>query len=116
MAGQKYDKNACIALLRDKQQSLSVQGLERFPQRGDFDVEQVVAIKAAFGPWPRALEAAGIKPPRPGDPKKCTREKHIRSKRGRTGVLKAQKPQNKSSPDGFVINDSHNSIHKNNIK
>lgn len=84
MTGQKYDKNACIALLRDKQQSLLVQGLDRFPQRGDFDMEQVVAIKASFGPWPRALEAAGLKPPRSDDPKQCAREKHIRSKKSRT--------------------------------
>lgn len=59
-----YDKNACIALLREKQQSLAAQGLGRYARRGDFTEEEVVAIKAYLGPWPRALEAVGIKPPR----------------------------------------------------
>ncbi|HNX13354.1 MAG TPA: hypothetical protein PK854_00930 [Oscillospiraceae bacterium] len=73
MTGQKFDKDACIALLREKQQSLSEKRLKRYPQRGDFSVEEIVAIKAYFGPWPRALEAAGLKPPRPIDPKRKAR-------------------------------------------
>ncbi len=52
----------CIALLQAKAASLRAQGCERYPQRSDFTREEVVAVKARLGPWPRALEAAGIKP------------------------------------------------------
>ncbi|HOP12114.1 MAG TPA: hypothetical protein PK629_11570 [Oscillospiraceae bacterium] len=86
MADQKYTRDICIALLREKQQSLTAQGTERYPQRSDFDIEAVVAIKAFLGPWPRALEAAGLKPVRPEDHKQRTREKHIRAKRDRNKV------------------------------
>lgn len=54
----------CIALLQEKYALLCAQGCERYPQRSDFTNEEVVAVKAHLGPWPRALEAAGIKPPR----------------------------------------------------
>ena len=42
-----------------------------------------MAIKAFLGPWPRALEAAGIKPPRDDDRIEKNREKRIRAKRHR---------------------------------
>lgn len=35
--------------------------LGRLPQKADFSVEDLVFIKAHLGPWPRALEAAGLK-------------------------------------------------------
>lgn len=57
-------KEDCIALLQSKRASLLSQGVERYPQRSDFTNEEVVAVKAHLGPWPRALEAAGIKPPK----------------------------------------------------
>jgi len=49
--------------------------LGRLPNKSDFSGEEVSAIKRVLGPWPRALEAAGLKPPRPprqrrGDPRK----------------------------------------------
>ena len=52
----------CIALLQAKYALLRAQGCERYPQRSDFTNEEVVAVKAHLGPWPRALEAASIKP------------------------------------------------------
>jgi len=48
--------------LKEKYQQLQEKGEERYPCRGDFSREQVIAIKAYLGPWPRALEMAGIKP------------------------------------------------------
>jgi len=39
--------------------------LGRPPNKSDFSGEEVSAIKQVLGPWPRALEAAGLKPPRP---------------------------------------------------
>ena len=47
--------------------------LERLPKKDDFDEATRARIKAFLGPWPRALEAAGLKEPRP-DPKKKRRK------------------------------------------
>ena len=35
--------------------------LGRLPQKSDFDPVTLSRIKAFLGPWPRALEAAGLK-------------------------------------------------------
>ena len=37
--------------------------LKRLPKKDDFDVATLSRIKAFLGPWPRALEAAGLKEP-----------------------------------------------------
>lgn len=37
--------------------------LGRLPKKDDFDEKTRARIKAQLGPWPRALEAAGLKPP-----------------------------------------------------
>ena len=60
----KPDAEACIALLRRRYDELRAQNTDSYPKRSDFTEQEVVAIKAYLGPWPRALEAAGIKPPR----------------------------------------------------
>lgn len=44
--------------------------LQRLPKKDDFDEVTRARIKAFLGPWPRALEAAGLKPPRPARSKK----------------------------------------------
>lgn len=36
--------------------------LSRLPKKEDFDEKTRSRIKAYLGPWPRALEAAGLKP------------------------------------------------------
>ena len=64
MSDKKYKKEDCILLLKNKYDQLTAEGLPRYPQRSDFSEDEVVAIKAYLGPWPRALETAGIKPPR----------------------------------------------------
>ena len=51
------DKGECIALLVEKAQSLG-----RLPMRSDFDPLIKGEIKNVLGPWPRALEKAGLKP------------------------------------------------------
>ena len=38
--------------------------LGRLPTKKDFDNAACAQIKAYLGPWTRALEAAGLKPPR----------------------------------------------------
>ena len=45
--------------------------LGRLPKKEDFDVVTLSRIKAFLGPWPRALEAAGLKEPKaPSDEKR----------------------------------------------
>jgi len=90
MAEQKITRSRALELLKEKQEELNRLGEDRYPKRSDFSDAQVVAIKAFFGPWPRALEAAGIKPPRGDDRLERNREKRIRAKRARTEAKKAQ--------------------------
>ncbi len=82
---QAYDAALCVALLQQKQAALRIAGEQRYPRRTDFTEEEVVAIKAHLGPWPRALEAAGIKAPRDADGEHAEkiRQKRIRQKRAR---------------------------------
>ncbi len=88
MTDKKYEKEDCILLLNDKYKELQSQGLSRYPQRSDFSEREVVAIKAFFGPWPRALEKAGVKPPRDDNRVQRNKEKRIRAKRTRIAELK----------------------------
>ena len=61
----RYTKEICLRLLREKGEALRSQG--RYPKRSDFTEEEVAYIKAFLGPWPRALEAAGLKPKKEGE-------------------------------------------------
>lgn len=92
---EKYSREDCLRLLKEKQCSLDALGEKRYPRRSDFTDAEVCAVKAQLGPWPRALEAAGIKPPRDGDRKKKNLEKRIREKRRRT---EARRKSAESSP------------------
>lgn len=67
----------CIALLRE-----TAQALGRLPQKSDFSAETMGQIKNLLGPWPRALEAAGLK--QSGGAPERKLEKRIRAKRRRT--------------------------------
>ena len=49
-------KNWAVTQLREKQNELN-----RIPKKDDFDEVTRSRIKAYLGPWPRALEAAGLK-------------------------------------------------------
>ncbi len=84
----KLTRQDCISLLVQKHREL---GGERYPKRSDFTEREVVAIKAHLGPWPRALEAAGIKAVRDGDRAEKNRQKHIQAKRNRTAAKLAKK-------------------------
>ena len=74
-------KQICVELLASKYAELLANGENRYPKRADFSDAQVCSIKASLGPWPRALEAAGIKPPRDDNAKEKAKEKRIRSRR-----------------------------------
>ena len=57
-------------LLRQKYKALG-----RLPKKDDFDEATRSRIKAFLGPWPRALEVAGLKEPRIVKPKSSKRKK-----------------------------------------
>lgn len=82
----KYSKELCISLLRSKQEPGG-----GYPKKSDFTQEEVMAIKAFLGPWPRALEAAGLKEPRDGIRIQHNIEKRIRAKRKRNEIRKLNK-------------------------
>lgn len=54
-----YDdkREQALSLLKNK-----AEGLGRLPKRSDFSPEEVCFIKQKLGPFPRALEQAGLKP------------------------------------------------------
>lgn len=85
---RKLCRDDCLLLLCEKRDALLAQGEARYPRRADFSEREVVAIKAFLGPWPRALEAAGIKPPRDGDRRERLLQKRIQAKRRRTEAKK----------------------------
>ena len=95
MSEQKYDRDSAIALLKNKSEELSRAGEQRFPRRSDFSEDEVNAIKSFLGPWPRALEAAGLKEAREDGRAEKLLEKRIRAKRARTEEKIARK-QNKN--------------------
>ena len=104
MAEKKLTKEDSIVLLQEKYEWLKSQGLSRYPQRSDFEDREVVAIKAFLGPWPRALEAAGIKPPREDDRVQRNKEKRIRAKQNRIAALKKLERERKNSRNGGADN------------
>lgn len=53
----RLTKEDCINILKTKAAQLV-----RLPKKDDFSQNEVAFIKSYFGPWPRALEAAGLKP------------------------------------------------------
>ena len=87
MSEKKYNKEYCIVLLKEKQKLLQSQGVIRYPKRSDFDEREMVAIKAFLGPWPRALEFAGIKPPREVN-EQAKEEKKLKKKRAKIERIK----------------------------
>lgn len=81
---EKLTKEDCIKLLQTKYEDLKASGEDRYPKRSDFKEEEVAMIKAFLGPFPRALEAADVKPTRDDGFKEKKIEKRIRAKRRKT--------------------------------
>ena len=107
MSDKKYNKEDCLVLLNEKYKELQSQSIERYQQRSDFSDREVVAIKAFLGPWPRALEAAGIKPPRDDDRPQRNKEKRIRAKQARIQSLKKLERERKKSAGGNSVNEGN---------
>lgn len=87
----KYTRETAISLLQDGQARLQAAGENRCPRRSDFTEEEVVAIKAFLGPWPRALEQANLKPVSHPERERMRQERRIQAKRRATAAKKAQK-------------------------
>ena len=81
---EKYTRQTALLLLKDKAQKLEAAGETRRPCRSDFAEEEVVAIKAFLGPWPRALEQAGLKPVSHPERETKRQERRILAKRKTT--------------------------------
>ncbi len=83
---EKYSRDGVIALLQAKYKELCESPFEserRYPKKSDFTDVEVSMIKSFLGPWPRALEASGIKEPREDNRIEKNREKRIAAKRRR---------------------------------
>ena len=72
-------------LLREKHKELG-----RLPRKDDFDEPTRSRIKAFLGPWPRALEAAGLKEPRMV-PEKSKKRKKAATKSKNQAISAQQK-------------------------
>lgn len=59
MTTEEKKKWACEQLQR------AAEEFGRIPKKDDFDAVTLSRIKAFLGPWPRALEAAGLKETKP---------------------------------------------------
>lgn len=57
----------------------------RLPKKGDFSPDDVNRIKGFFGPWPWALEAAGLKESKQEERKQRNYEKRQRARLRRKG-------------------------------
>ena len=86
---EEEKKTACAAKLVARAGELG-----RLPNKSDFPGQDVEAIKQVFGPWPRALEAAGLKPPRP--PKQYA----LNQRRGKPRRKKQPTATNKKITEG----------------
>ena len=67
-------KNWAVGLLCEKAEELG-----RLPKKDDFDEITRSRLKAFLGPWPRALEAAGLKEAKiiPKKSKKRKQRRHL---------------------------------------
>jgi len=86
-------RDNCLWLLKNKYAELILKGENRLPTRADFSDSEVSYIKSYFGPFPRALEEAGIKEKRTDDRTKRNREKRLRAKKRRADERKKETKQ-----------------------
>ncbi len=99
MTGEEGKRHA-LTLLTDMQETLHAAGLDRLPQKSDFTPDQLVQIKAHLGPFPRALEAAGLKEPRDAAAFAERRlQKRIAAKRRKTAAKIQKQQQIPKEPD-----------------
>lgn len=86
---QQLTKEECLQALKNKMVETG-----NLPKKSDFTEYEVSRIKAFFGPWPRALEAAGLTAPRTEEREAKKLEKRINAKRKKTQSLKQKYLEN----------------------
>lgn len=93
------DEKKCWAeeLLRQKSKELG-----RLPRKDDFDEPTRSRIKAFLGPWPRALEAAGLKEARILPEKSKKRKKAVAKSKTQAITAKQKLERRKSRNKGSV--------------
>lgn len=69
-------KDWAVELLRQKAKEL-----DRLPKKDDFDEVTRSRIKAFLGPWPRALEAAGLKEAKTESKKTKKRKRNYKTRK-----------------------------------
>ncbi len=94
----KLTREDCIYILKEKYMML-----DRYPYKSDFSEEEVAMIKSYLGPWPRALEAAGIKELPEQTRAQRRQQKRIEMKRARNAQKKIMKKQNVAEKKGKEI-------------
>lgn len=92
-----FTREYCIELLQRKYKETGI-----YPKKADFTVPEMSAIKSYFGPWPRALEAAGIKEPKEHTKAERRKQKRIEAKRARNAQRKELKKTNLAEKKGKV--------------
>ena len=80
MGGDRHEDKKKLACSMLRKRSADV---GRLPKRSDFTPTQVCFIKQVLGPFPRALEAAGLKPVTKLPAAEKSRRKRQRSKQRR---------------------------------
>lgn len=82
-------KNYAVDLLRKKAEDIG-----RLPKKEDFEPTEVSRIKSCLGPWPRALEYAGLKEPNPTAEKPKKRNAGKAKAQRLKGLKKLEKSRN----------------------
>lgn len=80
---QQLSREDCLLMMREKAVEI-----DRLPKKADFHESEAARIKAFFGPWPKALEAAGLKLPGPKAKEEKKLSKRIDAKRKKTQNLR----------------------------
>lgn len=83
-------KHSAAELLRKKAEEIG-----RVPKKSDFEPHEVSRIKAYLGPWPRALEYAGLKEVNPVKEKPEKRKSGKAKAQRLMGLKKLEKQRNK---------------------
>ncbi len=81
-----------VELLQNKCKELG-----RLPKKDDFDVVTLSRIKAFLGPWPRALEAAGLKEPKVVDTSKKRKKSGSAKDQRLTALRKLEKKRRENN-------------------
>ncbi|MBQ8228821.1 MAG: hypothetical protein IJZ57_06860 [Clostridia bacterium] len=72
--------------------------LGRLPKKDDFDEPTRSRIKAFLGPWPRALEAAGLKEAKPVPVKSKKRKRATISSKNQTVSARQKLEKHRTEP------------------